>query len=53
MSKPLPLALLSVILLACGPAAQLGLDINGYSLSGAQPLAKFKKVVRRALAEAK
>lgn len=30
-----------------------GFVINGYLVSGAQPLAKFKKVVRRALAEAK
>ncbi|WP_437287959.1 DsbA family protein [Sorangium sp. So ce406] len=30
-----------------------GFAINGYLVSGAQPLAKFKKVVRRALAEAK
>ncbi len=30
-----------------------GFSINGYKVSGAQPLAKFKKVVKRALAEAK
>ncbi|WP_437676036.1 DsbA family protein [Sorangium sp. So ce131] len=29
-----------------------GFVINGYLISGAQPLAKFKKVVRRALSEA-
>jgi len=29
-----------------------GFVINGYLVSGAQPLAKFKKVVRRALGEA-
>ncbi|WP_437278735.1 thioredoxin domain-containing protein [Sorangium sp. So ce375] len=29
-----------------------GFVINGYMVSGAQPLAKFKKVVRRALSEA-
>ncbi len=30
-----------------------GIVINGYRVSGAQPLARFKKIVRRALAEAK
>ncbi|XXT19657.1 thioredoxin domain-containing protein [Sorangium sp. So ce429] len=30
-----------------------GFVINGYLISGAQPLAKFKKVVRRALGEAR
>jgi protein-disulfide isomerase len=36
-----------------GLSATPGFVINGYRLMGAQPLSKFKKVVRRALAEAK
>jgi protein-disulfide isomerase len=36
-----------------GLAATPGFVINGYRLSGALPLRRFKKVVRRALAEAK
>ncbi len=38
---------------AAGLAATPGFAINGYRVTGAQPLARFKKVVRRALAEAK
>jgi protein-disulfide isomerase len=36
-----------------GLNATPGFVINGYRLVGAQPLSRFKKVVRRALAEAK
>jgi protein-disulfide isomerase len=36
-----------------GLSATPGFVINGYRLLGAQPLARFKKIVRRALAEAK
>jgi protein-disulfide isomerase len=36
-----------------GLSATPGFVINGYRLLGAQPLSRFKKVVRRALAEAK
>jgi len=38
---------------AAGLTATPGFVINGYRVSGAQPLSRFKKVVRRALAEAK
>ncbi len=39
--------------MAAGLDATPGFVINGYRVSGAQPLGRFKKVVRRALAEAK
>jgi protein-disulfide isomerase len=38
---------------AAGLTGTPGFAINGYKVSGAQPLARFKKVVQRALAEAK
>jgi protein-disulfide isomerase len=41
------------IAVAAGLGATPGFVINGYRVSGAQPLSRFKKVVRRALAEAK
>lgn len=38
---------------SAGISGTPGFVINGYLVSGAQPLAKFKKVVRRALGEAR
>jgi predicted DsbA family dithiol-disulfide isomerase len=39
--------------IAAGLTATPGFSINGYRVNGAAPLGYFKKVVRRALADAK
>jgi predicted DsbA family dithiol-disulfide isomerase len=38
---------------AAGLGGTPAFAINGYKLSGAQPLSRFKKIVRQALADAK